>query len=94
MPVLGAIKADALGVPVVHLEADTAAVGVALLAAAGTGHRAEAEDAIAGLVSRAVRFDPVGRGVEILQSRREWFQTVRASRAVRLTPSPTEGPGS
>ncbi len=94
LPVLGAIKADALGVPVVHLEADTAAVGVALLAAAGTGYDWEAEDAIAGLVSRAVRFDPVARGVEILQSRREWFQTVRASRAVRLTPPPTEGSGS
>jgi xylulokinase len=94
LPVLGAIKADALAVPVVHLEADTAAVGVALLAAAGTGHRAEAEDGIDGLVRRAVRLDPVARGIEILKSRREWFQAVRASRAVRLTPPPTEGSGS
>ena len=82
MRALGPIKADVLGVPVVHLEADTAAVGAAMLAAAAAGHRDAAAAAITGLVERAARFDP--HPGEALAARRAWFREVRASAAVRV----------
>ena len=82
MRALGPIKADVLGVAVVHLEADTAAVGAATLAAAAAGHGDAAGAAIAGLVDRAARFEP--QPAEALAVRRAWFREVRASAAVRI----------
>ncbi|HET8950169.1 MAG TPA: FGGY family carbohydrate kinase [Solirubrobacteraceae bacterium] len=82
MRALGPIKADVVGVPVVHLEADTAAVGAAMLAAAAAGHGDAADAAIAGLVARAARFEP--HPSDALAARREWFRAVRASAAVRV----------
>jgi xylulokinase len=80
---LGAIKADVLGVPVAHLDADTAPVGVALLAAAAVGHRERAQAAIAASVARAARFEP-GASAAPVRERFEWFRTARASDAVRV----------
>ncbi len=82
MRALGPIKADVLGLPVVHLEADTAAVGVAMLAAAAAGHEDAARAAIAGLVERAARFEP--HPSDVAAVRRAWFREVRASAAVRV----------
>ena len=65
-----------------HLEADTAAVGAAMLAAAAAGHGDAAGAAIAGLVDRAARFDP--HPSDALAVRRAWFREVRASAAVRV----------
>jgi xylulokinase len=80
LDVLGAIKADALGVPVRHLAADTAAVGAALLAASAVGHGDAARAAIESGVARGRVFEPAGG----LTARREWFNEVRASGAVRV----------
>jgi sugar (pentulose or hexulose) kinase len=84
LPALGALKADLLGVPVAHLEDDTASVGAALLAAGAVGYADEAEAALAAVVSRATRFEPSADASEPLARRREWFAEVRASRAVRV----------
>jgi sugar (pentulose or hexulose) kinase len=81
---LGAIKADVLGVPVAHLEADTAATGAALLAAEAAGYGEEAIRAIDAAVARARGFEPESRAAEPLRVRREWFAEVRASSAVRV----------
>jgi sugar (pentulose or hexulose) kinase len=82
LDVLGVLKADALGVVVRHLEADTAAVGAALLAASAVGHRDEALAAIAAGVERARAFEPSGS--EAVAVRREWFERVRGSAGVRV----------
>ena len=82
MRALGPIKADVLNVGVVHLEADTAAVGAAMLAAGAAGYGDEARTAIAGLLDRAERFEP--QDDEALAARRAWFRDVRASAAVRV----------
>jgi sugar (pentulose or hexulose) kinase len=85
LPALGAVKADVLGVPVVHRDADTAAVGVALLAAKAAGYGAEAEAAIAaGLAHGAERFEPSRDGRERLLERFAWWSDVRAAESVRL----------
>ena len=82
LDVLGALKADALGVPVRHLEDDTAAVGAALLAASATGHDDVARAAIADGVTRGRVFEPSGgSGMAV---RREWFERVRPAEAVRV----------
>jgi xylulokinase len=80
---LGAIKADALGVPVAHLADDTSPIGVALLAATTAGFEEEARTAIAGSLARARRFEPVARGREALRERAAWWTDVRASATVR-----------
>jgi sugar (pentulose or hexulose) kinase len=84
--VLGALKADLLGVPVLHLDADTAPLGVALLAARNTGHQAEADAAIDSVVGRATTFEPSETGAEVLRARRDWFFAIRGSDAIRLAP--------
>lgn len=80
---LGAIKADALAVPVLHMQVDTAPVGAALLAAHGAGLAVEAQSAIDAVVQAAVRHEPDEAGVRVLRRRREWFSHVRDSAAVR-----------
>jgi sugar (pentulose or hexulose) kinase len=81
---LGALKADAVGAEVVHLEADAAPVGVALLGARASGYGAEAEAAIEAGLARARRFEPCARGREVLAERFAWWGAVRASSAVRV----------
>jgi sugar (pentulose or hexulose) kinase len=79
---LGRIKADALGCPVLHLDADTAAVGTALLAAAAAGAEHEAQATIAGIVSRAARFEPDGVATEVVRARAERFDELWSSHAL------------
>jgi sugar (pentulose or hexulose) kinase len=80
--VLGRIKADALACPVLHLDADTAAVGTALLAAAAAGAEHEARATIAGIVSRAARFEPDPAATEIVRARGERFDELWSSHAL------------
>jgi sugar (pentulose or hexulose) kinase len=84
LAVLGALKADVLGVPVRHLDADTASIGAALLAASAAGHGDRAGAAIAGAVARARGFDPSPAAGPALATRLGWFQRVRAAAAVRV----------
>ena len=74
MPLLGQLKANLLDRPVVHLEADATAVGVALLAASSVGYAAEVERANGAMVGRAQRFgpDPVMR--ELIAERGRLFE--------------------
>jgi sugar (pentulose or hexulose) kinase len=85
---LGAIKADALGVPVAHLDADTSPIGVALLAASAAGREREAQAAIRDGLARAARFEPSARGRDALLARFAWWSDVRGSDSVR---TPTRG---
>jgi sugar (pentulose or hexulose) kinase len=84
LSVLGRIKADALDLPVLHLDADTAAVGTALLAGAAAGLDREARAAISAVVSRATRFDPEPRAAQVLKARADRFDTLMPSPAVHL----------
>jgi xylulokinase len=92
LPALGAIKADALGVPVAHLDADTAPVGVALLAARTAGFGRESAAAVAAGLARAERFEPSARGREGLLARFARWSEVRASEAVRTPAGAPGGP--
>jgi xylulokinase len=82
LDVLGRIKADALGCPVLHLDADTAAVGTALLAAAAAGAEHEARATIAGIVARAARIEPDAAGTEVVRARGDRFNELWNSRAL------------
>lgn len=79
---LGQLKADALRMPVLHLDGDAAAIGAALLAGAPAG--IEPGPVIEAVLSRARRFEPTSWGVEVLRERRAWFDRARASDAVRI----------
>jgi xylulokinase len=81
---LGQIKADVLDCPVRHLVADSAPVGVALLAATGAGYADEAAVALAANVERSCTFAPEDRTAAAVRERYAWFLEVRDSEAVRL----------
>jgi xylulokinase len=81
---LGQIKADVLACPVRHLVADSAPVGVALLAATGAGYADEAAVALAANVERSCSFAPEDRAAAAVRERYGWFLEVRDSEAVRL----------
>jgi xylulokinase len=84
LPALAQLKATTLARPVVHLEHDSAPVGVAMLAAGSQGFAAEARAAIERGVGRARRFEPDPRLADAIASRYAWFIRVRESGAVRL----------
>jgi xylulokinase len=84
LPALGQLKADALGQPVRHLAHDSAAVGVALLAASRTGYAPEAQAAAAANLRRARLFEPRPTSADAIAERYAWFLDVRAAEAVRL----------
>ncbi|MDP9302041.1 MAG: FGGY-family carbohydrate kinase, partial [Actinomycetota bacterium] len=86
LDVLGHMKADALGCPVLHLDADTAAVGTAFLAGDAAGVEEQVKAAILGIVTRATRFEPATAAVEIAAVRGERFDEVRSSRALHVEP--------
>lgn len=81
--VLGQVKADLLGAPVLHLESDASAVGAALLAASASGHEPEARAAIERTTGSARRFEPRPRAAEVLAARLDWITRLRGSDAVR-----------
>jgi sugar (pentulose or hexulose) kinase len=85
LAVLGQIKADALQRPVVHLEHDSAPVGVGLLAAGQTGFADEAGAALKANLARASRFEPAADSGEPIRTRYRWFLDVRGASAVRLS---------
>ena len=81
LDVLGQVKADLLGVPVVHLLTDTTAIGAAMLAAEATGFGEQAACAIAGTLTSGRRFVPTGQAGDAMTERRSWYRRVRRSRA-------------
>jgi len=83
-PLVGQLKADVLGRPVLHLDGDAAAIGTAMLAGAAAGIGEDARRAIALAVGRARRFDPDPWGMEVGAVRAKWFDDVRADRAIRM----------
>lgn len=82
LAVLGQVKADLLGAPVVHFQADASAVGAALLAAGAAGYADEAAAAVAGLVAGADRFEPDPALHAAVAERRAWIERVRRAGAV------------
>lgn len=80
--VLGQVKADLLGVPVLHLRVDASAVGAALLGAQAT----EGPDAVAVAIGRIIRdarrFEPDPAMAAIAANRMAWFSRVRPSPAL------------
>jgi sugar (pentulose or hexulose) kinase len=84
LDVLGRMKADALGCPVLHLDADTAAVGTALLAGTAAGVEEEVKAAISAIVARAKRFEPDAAAAEISAVRGDRFDELRSSPALHV----------
>ncbi len=81
---LGQVKADLLGVPVLHLHDDAAGLGVALLAAAASGYADEAGSARAKLLDRSTRFEPRPAARSLLEDRRAWFDDLHRAAPLRL----------
>ena len=81
---LGQVKADLLGVPVVHLDEDASGIGAALLAADAVGYREEARSARAALLARSTRRVPSPSARPLLEARRAWFARLRAADALRV----------
>ncbi len=84
LALLGQLKADALGAPVVHLRHDSAPIGVALLAAATCGFSGQARAGLADALAGAERFEPDPNCTALVSERYRWFVEVRESGAVRL----------
>jgi xylulokinase len=82
LAILAQLKADTLDVPVARLEADTAAIGAALLAGGAAGLRPQAQAAIAALVRRAPTVRPVAWWTEVAETRAAWFEHMRHEPAV------------
>ncbi|HEX9519897.1 MAG TPA: FGGY family carbohydrate kinase [Streptosporangiaceae bacterium] len=80
---VGQLKAELLGLPVLHLDLDPAGFGVAMLAASAAGMSGEASAAIAAVVGRALVLRPTRAGVRRAAERFEWFASTRSARAVR-----------
>jgi xylulokinase len=78
----GQLKAALLGRPVLHLDVDPAGFGAAMLGAAPAGLSEQAAAAISGVIRRARRFHPAGRGAAFEAARAAWFDEVRPSPAV------------
>jgi len=79
---VGQLKAELLGLPVLHLDLDPAGFGVAMLAASAAGMSGEAAAAIAAVVGRALVLRPTRAGVRREADRFEWFASTRGARAV------------
>lgn len=86
LQITGQIKADVLGVPVVHLAGDTTATGTALLAAEATGEAARARGTIGRLVARGRVEVPDGPLAEFEAARSARFRALCGEPAVRSGP--------
>ncbi len=82
MDLIGQLKADLLGRPVLHLGLDPAGFGAAMLGAAAAGYAADAAAAALAIRSQARRFVPSRAGTAFERHRAAWFDQVRASAAV------------
>lgn len=83
-PLSSQLKADVLDRIVITLDGDATAVGCALLAASGTGFKAEADRAIGSILSRATRYTPSEWGRTVEAERAAWFDVVHAAAAIRM----------
>jgi xylulokinase len=81
IPLAGQLKADVLGLPVRHLDVDSAGLGAAMLAARSAGLCA-ADAAIAAVLARAQQYRPTAAGTRREQVRLARFTQARASGAV------------
>jgi len=79
---VGQLKAELLGLRVLHLDLDPAGFGVAMLAASAAGMSGEAATAIAAVVARALVLTPTRAGARAEAVRFEWFARTRAAAAV------------
>ena len=79
---VGQLKAELLGVRVLHLDLDPAGFGVAMLAASGAGMADEAAAAISAVVARALELRPTRAGRLREAARFDWFSRTRAAGAV------------
>jgi xylulokinase len=82
LAILAQLKADTLGVPVTRLEADTAAIGAALLAAGPAGLEPQAKKAIGAVLRRGRTVRPAPWWTEVAAARAAWFDQVRQEPAV------------
>lgn len=82
LPLVGQLKADLLGVPVLHLDVDSAGFGVAMLAASSAGMADDAASAIDTVVKRALVLEPTAAGRQREQARLDWFLSTLAAAAV------------
>ena len=74
---IGQLKAEVLGLPVLHLDLDPAGFGAAMLAASAAGMPGEAAGAIAAVVARALVFGPTGAGSAREAARFAWFSRTK-----------------
>jgi sugar (pentulose or hexulose) kinase len=81
LPLVGQLKAELLGIPVLHLDLDPAGFGVAMLAAASAG-LADAASAIDAVVRRALTLHPTTEGQRRARARLDWFLNTRTAAAV------------
>jgi xylulokinase len=89
----GQLKAELLGIPVRHLDLDSAGLGAAMLAASAAGHADEAGRAITAAVARARTLRPTPAGQARESARFAWFlATVAAAAVHRPEPPEMEGP--
>jgi xylulokinase len=79
---VGQLKAELLGMPVLHLNLDPADFGVAMLAAASTDLADAAANAIDVLVRRALTLHPTTAGQRRERARLDWFMSARTAPAV------------
>jgi xylulokinase len=92
--VLGRIKANLLGRPVCHLEADASANGAALLSAQAAGFSDEVAAAIAHTLSRSKRFQPSQALHAAMLPRQRWFETAHRATALHRADVPIEEDGA
>lgn len=92
---VGQLKAELLGIPVLHLDLDPADFGVAMLAAASADLADDAANAIDAVVRRALTLPSTTEGQRRERTRLDWFLSTRAAPAVHRppTPRPLPAPG-
>ena len=79
---VGQLKAELLGIPVLQLDLDPADFGVAMLAAASAGLADDAAGAIDAVVRRALTVHPTTEGRRREHARLDWFLKTRTAAAV------------
>jgi xylulokinase len=82
LPLVGQLKAELLGIPVLHLDLDPADFGVAMLAAASADLADDAACAIDAVVGRALTLHPTTKGQRRERVRLDWFLSTRTAPAV------------
>jgi len=82
LPLVGKLKAELLGIPVLHLDLDTADFGVAMLAAASADLADAAIGAIGAVVARALTLHPTTEGQQRERARLDWFLGTRTAAVV------------